>query len=110
MHLVLLLLLVIGLAGCIFGIRMYTDRRYQRFLAQRSLGNIRLLKFGPGPALPATMILNGLSLTLIAVALWIGRNAVTLTMVWVACAVIALSLVVYMVAPAWSRPKWMSRD
>ena len=89
---------------------MFTDRRYERFLTQRSRGSIRRLKFGPGPAFPMTMILNGFSLSLIAVALWIGRNAVTLALVWMACAVIASSVVLYMVTPAWSRPKWMSRD
>lgn len=110
MHITALLVLAIGLVGFIFGVRMYTDRSYQRFLTQRSLGTFRLLKFGPGPALPATMILNGFSLSLIGVALWIGRNAVTPALVWVACAVIALSVLLYVVVPTWSRPKWMSRD
>ena len=110
MHITALLLLAMGLVGLTFGVRMFTDRRYERFLTQRSLGSSRLLKFGPGPALPATMILDGFSLGLIGVALWIGRNALTLALVWVACAVIAISMVLYLVAPAWSRPIWMSRD
>lgn len=110
MHLTALLVLAIGLVGLIFGVRMYTDQGYRRFLTQRSLGTFRFLKFGPGPALPVTMILNGFSVSLIGVALWIGRNTVTLALVWAACGVIALSVVMYVVAPTWSRPRWMFRD
>ena len=108
MHMTALLVLAIGLVGIIFGVRMYTDRRFERFLTQRSMGSIRLLKFGPGPALPAALILDGFGLSLIAMALWIGRNAFTLALLCVGCAVIALSVLLYMIAPAWSRPKWMS--
>ena len=99
-----LILVALGAAGLLWGAWGYVDPRAARTF--RWLIETRYWKFGLGPAAPAMLVLNGAGVLVVGVALWIGRNTVTLTMVWIGCLVIAIGVLLYAFSPAWAQPPW----
>lgn len=97
---------LVGVLGILIGFWGFVDSRSARFF-KLWWRRTPYLGFGLGPGGPALYLLDGLGLLLVGLALGIGRNTITLMLLWIGCGAIAVGLVVYLIHPAWAQPTWM---
>ncbi len=52
-------------------------------------------------------LVNGVGITIVGIAIAIGRNAFTLAILLLGSATIVAGLALYMIHPRWAEPRWM---